>query len=57
MPCEQMATKTATLQAFAGVIISRNAGVQIGLSTKKYYIAGQFDGNYSLILGRKFTIF
>jgi hypothetical protein len=57
MPCEQTYIKTATLQAFAGVIISRNAGVQIGLSTKKYYIAGQFDGNYSLILGRKFTIF
>ena len=57
MPCKQTYTKPITLQAFWGVIISRNPGIQIGLSTKKYYIAGQFNGNYSLILGRKFTIY
>lgn len=49
--------KPPNLEAFGGVLISRNPGIQIGLIHKKTYLSGQFDGHFGIIIGRKFTIF
>lgn len=45
------------LQAFTGITVGRRPGIEIGLNTEKYYIAGQYNGYFGLTLGRKFNVY
>lgn len=45
------------LQAFTGITVGRRPGIEIGLNTEKYYIAGQYNGYFGLTLGRKFNLY
>jgi hypothetical protein len=49
--------KTPKFELFTGVVIEKAPGIELGITSKKYYISSQYNGTFSLTIGRKFRIY